>query len=139
MSEIVTSEVLADPAVHRLIDLRLGLLRLHKALLEMERIDYEKIHGQVNSGELLQLVLDHPQFSWLRMLSALVVEIDEALDADEPATLSDCEALISQARLLLTSPESEEFKTRYQAALQREPAVVVAHSAVIQLLRKKTD
>lgn len=136
MSEIVTSEVLADPGVHRLIDLRLGLLRLHKALLEMERIDYEKIHGQVNSGELLQLVLDHPQFSWLRMLSALVVEIDEALDADEPATLSDCEALISQARLLLTSPESEEFKTRYQAALQREPAVVVAHSAVIQLLRK---
>jgi hypothetical protein len=136
MSEIVTSEVLADTDLHRLVDLRLALLRLHKVLLEMERINYEKIHGQVNSGELLQLVLNHPQFNWLRMISTLVVEIDEALDGDEPATVSDFENLISQARLLLASPENEEFKTRYQAALQREPDAVMAHSVVMQLLRK---
>jgi hypothetical protein len=136
MSEIITSEVLAGTDVHRLVDLRLGLLRLHKVLLDMERINYEKVHGQVNSGELLQLVLNHPQFNWLRMISALVVEIDEALDGDEPATVSDFENLINQARLLFASPENEEFKTRYQAALQREPDVVVAHSVVMQLLRK---
>jgi len=136
MSEIVTSVVLTDTDVHRLVDLRLGLLRLHKVLLEMERINYEKAHGQVNSGELLQLVLNHPQFNWLRMISALVVEIDEALDGDEPATVSDFENLISQSRLLLASPENEEFKTRYQAALQHEPDVVMAHSVVMQLLRK---
>jgi len=136
MSEIVTSEVLADTDVHRLVDLRLGLLRLHKMLLEMERINYEKVHGQVNSGELLQLVLNHPQFNWLRMMSALVVEIDEALDGDEPATVSEFENLISQTRSLFASPENEEFKTRYQAALQREPDVVMAHSVVMQLLPK---
>jgi hypothetical protein len=136
MSEIITSEVLADTEVHRLVDLRLGLLRLHKVLLEMERINYEKVHGRVNSGELLQLVLNHPQFNWLRLLSALVVEIDEALDGDGPVTVSDCEDLISQARLLLTSPANEDFKTKYQAALQIEPAAVMAHSAVMQLLRK---
>ena len=136
MSEIVTSVVLTDTDVHRLVDLRLGLLRLHKVLLDMERINYEKVHGQINSGELLQLVLNHPQFNWLRMISALVVEIDEALDGDEPATVSDFENLISQSRLLLASPENEEFKTRYQAALQHEPDVVMAHSVVMQLLRK---
>jgi len=136
MSEIVTSELLAEPDLHRLVDLRLGLLRLHKALLEMERIDYEKIHGQVNSGELLQLVVSHPQFNWLRTISAFVVEIDEALDSDQPATVSDFENLIKQARILFTSPENEEFRTRYQAALQREPGVVMAHSAVMKLLRK---
>jgi hypothetical protein len=136
MSEIVPSEVLADTDHHRLVDLRLGLLRLHKVLLEMERINYEKIHGQVNRGELLQLVLNHPQFDWLRMISALLVEIDEALDGDEPATVSDFENLISQTRVLFASPENEEFKTRYEAALQREPEVVVAHSVVMQLLRK---
>ena len=136
MSEIITSEVLTDTDVHRLVDLRLGLLRLHKVLLDMERINYEKAHGQVNSGELLQLVLNHPQFNWLRMISALVVEIDEALDGDEPVTVSDCKNLISQARALLVSPGNEEFKTKYQAALQLEPAVVMAHSAVMQLLRK---
>ena len=136
MSEIVTSEVLADTDRHRLVDLRLGLLRLHKVLLEMERINYEKIHGQVRSGELLQLVLNHAQFNWLRIISALVVEIDEALDGDQPATVSDFENLISQTRLLFASPENEEFKTRYQAALQREPEVVMAHSVVRQLLQK---
>jgi hypothetical protein len=50
--------------------------------------------------------------------------------------LSDFEDLISQTRLLPTAPENEEFKTKYQAALQREPAVVMEHSAVMQLLRR---
>ena len=136
MSEIVTSEVLADPHIHRLVDLRLDLLRLHKTLLEMERINFEKRFGRVNSGELLQLVLNDARFAWLRMISALVVEIDEVLNGDEPATLNDFEDLIGQARLLFTSPENEEFKTKYEAALQREPAVVIAHSAVMKILRR---
>jgi len=135
MSEIISDDVLADSHLHRLGDLRLGLLRLHKALLEMERTDFESVFGRVTTGELLQLVINHAQFRWLRMISALVVEIDEVLNGDEPATLHDFDELINQARLLLTSPEDEEFKTRYQAALQRVPAVVMAHSAVMQLLR----
>ena len=134
MSEIVTSEVLADADVHRLVDLRLGLLRLHKALLEMERINFEKLFGRVNRGELLQLVINHAQFGWLRMISALVVEIDEILNGDEPAILKDFDDLFSQARLLFTS--NEEFKTKYQAALEREPAVVMADSTVMQVLRQ---
>src|SRR5437588_12523244 len=118
MSEIVTSEILAEPDLRRLVDLRLCLLRLHKALLEMERINFEKRFGRVNSGELLQLVVNDARFGWLRMISALIVEIDGALNGDEPATVSDFDDLISQARLLFTSPENEEFKTKYQAALQ---------------------
>ena len=45
MSKIVTSEVLADADVHRLVDLRLGLLRLHETLLEMERKSFERTHA----------------------------------------------------------------------------------------------
>ena len=136
MSEIISSDVLADAQLHRLTDLRLGLLRLHKALLDMERINYEKVFGRVNSGELLQIVLNHPQFGWLRLISALIVEIDEILNDDEPVTVSDFEQLISGAQTLLTSSENEEFKTKYQAALQREPDIVMAHSNVIKLLRQ---
>ena len=135
MGEIVSGEVLADSQVHLLTDLRLGLLRLHKTLLEMERINYEKVSGRVNSGELLQIVLNHPQFGWLRIISALVVEIDELLDDEDPADASDFAELTSQARRLLTAPENEEFKTKYQAALQLEPAVVMAHANIMQLLR----
>jgi len=135
MGEIVSGEVLADSQVHLLNDLRLGLLRLHKTLLEMERINYEKVSGRVNSGELLQIVLNHPQFGWLRIISALVVEIDELLNDEDPADVSDFAELTSQARRLLTAPENEEFKTKYQAALQLEPAVVMAHANIMQLLR----
>src|SRR6476646_1869319 len=106
MSEIVSSDLLADSQVHRLADLRLGLLRLHKALLEMERINYEKVSGQVNSGELLQMVLNHPQFAWLRIISALVVEFDEILNGEDPANVNDFAELTSQARRLLTAPEN---------------------------------
>jgi hypothetical protein len=135
MSEIVSSEVLSDSQVHLLVDLRLGLLRLHKTLLEMERINYEKVSGRVNSGELLQMVVNHPQFGWLRILSALVVEIDEILNGEDPATVRDFAELTSQARRLLTAPANEEFKTKYQAALQKEPAVVMEHANLMQLLR----
>ena len=137
MSKIVTSEVLADADVHRLVDLRLGLLRLHEALLEVERKSFERTHGRVNSGELLQLVINHAQFAWLRMVSALVVQIDEMLGADEPATHADVINLITGARQLFTASENKEFSDKYQAALQQEPEVVMAHSALMKLLRSK--
>jgi len=35
----------------------------------------------------------------------------------------------------INAPENEEFSTRYHAALQHEPAAVMAHSTVMQLLR----
>jgi len=130
------TDSLTKVEITRLAEVRGHLLHLHKTLLEMERQDYEKRHGRVSTGELLQLVINHTQFAWLRIISALVVEIDEVLNGDEPATSGDFEDLISQARLLFTSPGNEEFKTRYQAALQREPSVVMAHSTVIQLLRQ---
>ena len=71
----------------RLVDLRQGLLRLHKALLDSERRTYEKAHGRINStGELFQLVVGDDWFAWLHRVSELVVQIDVMLDAEEPAT-----------------------------------------------------
>lgn len=120
-------------------ELRVKLLHLHKTLLDMERADYEKMFGGVNSGELLQLVINGTQFAWLRMISALVVEIDETLDGldgDEPGTLGDMRSLLDQARLLFTSPANEEFGRKYQTALQRDPAIVMAHSEIMKVLRE---
>ena len=120
----------------KLRDLRNRLLHLHKMLLDMERENFERKSGRVTPGELLQLVLNNSQFAWLRIISALVVEIDEVLSGEEAATTNDFEDLLSQARLVFTSPGNEEFKTKYEAALQQEPSVVMAHSAVMKLLRQ---
>jgi len=121
----------------RLREVRLRLLHLHQTLLEMERKDFERTHGRVNSGEMLQLVINHAQFAWLRMVSALVVQIDEMLDADEPVTDADVNNLITGARQLFTASKNKEFSDKYQAALQHVPEVVMAHSALMKLLRSK--
>ncbi len=129
-----TSNPLPESTLKRLRELRSKLLHLHKTLLEMERADFERNVGRLTSGELLQLVINHPQFAWLRQISALVVQMDEMLAAEEPATLSDVQGLLAQASLLFTSSTDEVFKEKYQAALQRKPAAVVAHSEVTKLL-----
>ena len=118
-------------------DVRVRLLHLHQTLLDMERKSFETTHGRVNSGELLELVLNHAQFAWLRIISALVVQIDEMLDADEPASAADMANLISAARRLFAESDGQEFQQKYRAALQQEPEVVMAHAALMKLLRSK--
>lgn len=113
------------------------MLRLHKILLDMERAEYEQEAGPQTSGELLQLVINHPQFAWLRKISALVVEIDESLDGKEPASAEELQVLSEQARGLFTAPSDEGFRERYQSALQRNPDAVLAHAEVARVLRGK--
>src|SRR5258708_10658985 len=64
--------------------LRPALLQLHKALLDAQRIRYERENGRVESrGELLALVLEDSSFEWLRVLSALIARLDDLADADK--------------------------------------------------------
>lgn len=112
----------------RLNALRRVLLNLHKTLLDAERVRYERLHGRITSGRLLQLAIGDPQFAWLRPLSELVVRIDELIDADEPATPDDVRALADEARLLLMPADAATFfGRRYLESLQEEPAIVLAH------------
>jgi hypothetical protein len=120
-------------------DLRHGLLRLHKLLLDLERRDYERTRGRIgNSYEFLQLVLKDPWFDWLHRLSELIVQIDESLDtreAETPTTEEDAKALIERAKNLLAPSESgTQFQKNYFLALQQSPDVVLLHSEVMRLL-----
>jgi hypothetical protein len=135
-AEEMNTELIED-VLKRLQELRHKLLHLHKILLELERENFERQFGRVNSGELLQLLINNPQFAWLRTISALVVELDEALDQDEPATREELLNLFTRAREVLTSPAYEEFHLKYQAALQTKPDVVMAHADVMTLLRQE--
>ena len=84
-----------------------------------------------SNASLLQLVINDPWFAWLHSLSELVVRIDETVEADSPATDADAATLIDQVEKLLTASETGEgFHRRYYDALQRQPAVVMAHAEV---------
>lgn len=120
-------------------ELRHGLLRLHKLLLDLERRDYERARGPIgNSYEFLQLVLKDPWFDWLHRLSELIVQIDEGLDTrdvEHPLTDEDGKALMERAKTLLAPSESgTQFQKNYFLALQQSPDVVLLHSEVMRLL-----
>jgi hypothetical protein len=114
------------------------LLQLHKVLLDDARATYEMDRGRVGSNaNLLQLVINDPWFAWLHSLSELVVRIDETLEQDAPATSADAAALVEQVERLLTASENGDgFARRYYEALQRQPAVVLAHGAVKKVLKQ---
>jgi hypothetical protein len=135
MSEMRTSGPAPEAVLRRMRELRLGLLRLHKALLDDERLAYERVYGQVTGGELLQLVINDEQFAWLHSISELIVRIDEMLDAEEPVTSADAETLLTQTRALLRpAEEGTDFERKYYAALQRDPDIVLAHREVTKIL-----
>jgi hypothetical protein len=118
-----------NPAREKLVALRLALLRLHKELLDMERRDYERLHGKVNTGELFRLVIDHEQFSWLHNISEFVVRIDESLAGENAVTAEDTHNAIVLARKMFAPSESgDAFQKRYFDAIQRDPAVVMVHA-----------
>jgi hypothetical protein len=116
----------------RLEVLRVSLLNLHKALVDSERIEYEKTIGKIQSpNHFLQLLTSDPWFAWLSSLSQLIVSIDEALDAKEPLTSAGVEALRAQSqRLLVPTETGDGFSKHYYDALQRDPDVVLAHGEV---------
>ncbi|MBD1909017.1 MULTISPECIES: hypothetical protein [unclassified Leptolyngbya] len=121
---------------HQLLsELRIKLLHLHKQLLDTERITYEQVRGQVSPRELLHLAINHDQFAWLHRLSELIVQMDDLLHADEPVTAEAIADLIGDVRTLLT-PDTlgSDFAVKYDAALQRNPDVVLAHADVANLL-----
>ena len=126
---------MSEPARQRLTELRNGLLKLHKTLLDSERATYERDVARITTtGQYLDLVLNDPWFAWLRELSQFIVLIDETLAFEEPATPSDAQRLVAQVRDLLVPAENgSAFARSYFEALQRDPNVVLAHRDMLQV------
>lgn len=125
-----------SPLRQTLTDVRHGLLGLHKALIVAEQLTFERIYGRVDStGQLLQLVMNDPWFTWLHPLSNMVVRIDELMDGDEELTVEDVAVLLTEVRALIRPSElGDGFERSYYEALQRAPDVVMAHCEMKKLL-----
>ena len=141
-SAMADESQMTDTTAETLKQLRQGLLRVHKILLELERTGYERARGRIsNSYEFLQLVLKDPWFDWLHRLSELIVQIDETLDtldSEKPASEEDALALISRVKLLLSPSETGgEFQRNYFLALQLSPDVVLLHAELVRYYQVK--
>jgi hypothetical protein len=119
-------ELPPDPTRDRLVHVRRGLFRLHKALIDSERAAYEAQHGAMSSGQFLQALLGDPYFEWLKPFSGLLVRIDEALAARDPAmTEESARGFIEEIRALV-SPVDEAGDGRFEEVRRRDPGVLIA-------------
>ena len=132
-----------------LTQVRRMLLDLHKALIERERATYEKGHGAVSPGQMLQLLIRDSAFSWLHPISELIVRVDELISnakdrrrptPSRPAMTPDqvsaeAQILLMETRDLLTAGDAPGgFRQHYDAVLQSDPAIVLMHRAVLSAL-----
>ncbi len=121
-------------------ELRPLLLKSHKILMEAEKDRYEGIYGPIpTKGEYLRLVLHHEQFSWLRPISQLIVQIDEVVMAKTPLPPEQAAPVLEQARKLLQASEiGEAFEASSQALIDQVPEIAPMLARVTELLSQSS-
>ena len=112
------------------------LLRIHTVLLADQRAEYEQVHGKVKSpGEMLNLLMTHEAFSWLRAVSSLIVEMDELLASKDEWNDAPAKTLLDYTEaLMVPAPEGAVFRQKYHEVVHRNAEALVAHGQLKKLL-----
>jgi len=103
-----------------------ALQAVHKLILEAEG---PYIPGQGRLA-LLDRLINDPAWVWLRALSMLIADLDEALAKKHAVTQGEAAAAAGHVRALvfgLGEPRDEAFLGRYRPLLQRSAALAGAH------------
>ncbi len=127
-----------ETALQQLKQARLHLLRLHKALLEAEKMTYEMAHGPIASNmAFFGLVLDHEWFQWLRPMSGFIAEVDEAIgDKKNPITAEVAVIYLERVVTFVgVDPTGDQNFQKYYEAIERDPDVARLHVELTQILR----
>jgi hypothetical protein len=124
-----------DKRFRRVDELRHVLLELHKAMIDAQRIRYERDHGRISSsGEFLGLVLEHPEFGWIRELSALIAQLDEWAELSEKESDAELAAITDKLRSLVQAGGNTDFNRKYWELAEATPDVLVSHVKLWRLL-----
>jgi hypothetical protein len=87
---------------------------------------------------LQRIAGDDPEWAWLQPLYRLIADIDHAVAYESDLPASEAAAIGAHIKELLsgggTGPE-EAFVAHHRALMQSEPAVAMAHSAVLRTLQ----
>jgi hypothetical protein len=117
--------------------MRRELLDLHRALVDSERREYERIRGRMTDRAFLEALIGAPELAWLNPLTSLIVRLEEALEeaAAENAAQAPVQDCLAEIRKLLRpSAQGPGFQRKYADAMQRSPEVVLAHGRAVGVL-----
>jgi hypothetical protein len=114
--------------------MRRELLDLHRALVDSERREYERVRGRMTDRAFLEALIGAPELAWLNPFTSLIVRLEEAVEEDAAenargAAVADCVAEIR--KLLRPNTGGYGFQRKYAEAMQRSPEVVVAHGRAV--------
>lgn len=124
---------MSDPFREAIEELARRLRTLHAALMALDRDAYERKHGPLTSAELLNLLMTHADFAWLRALSMLMADVDALLDRTLIAP-EDAAAVRLELDRLLT--QTQPFSDQYLARLQQSPTLAVDHGRVREVMNR---
>jgi hypothetical protein len=127
-----------DTAIDQLKQARMLLLRLHKALLEAEKVTYEIEHGRIQTNmDFFGLVLNHEWFQWLRPMSGLIAEVDEAVGNKKmPITPDVAVVYLERAHaMVIVNPSDPHHGVKYYDAIERDADVARLHVELTEILQ----
>jgi hypothetical protein len=110
-----------------------ALQAVHQQILEAEGA---YLPGRTSLA-LLDKLINDPDWAWLRTLSKLIAELDEALAEPAELTLADAAAAAGHVRALvfgLGEPRDEQFLNHYRPLLQQSAALASAHGELKRLV-----
>ena len=111
------------------------LLNLHKNLVDHERAIWEGINGPATPTQFLNLLIEDPDFAWLRKFSTLIVDIDEMFAQRDGFSPEAVELHLEKLQDLVgMKDEDETFRAKYQAALQQDLDAAARHGDLRMLL-----
>jgi hypothetical protein len=128
----------SDPLRPHLKEVRRGLFRLHKSLIDAERAAFERDRGPQTNAQFLQALIHDDYFAWLRPFTGLIVEMDEALAPREPLEAGVVRGLVARAATMV-EPEDAEHARRYDRACSFDPEVLLGHLELSQEIRSARE
>ena len=123
-------------ALKKADEIRHVLLDLHKSMIDAQRIIYERDHGRVETtAQFLGLVLEHPDFEWIRDMSALMAVLDEWREDAREVNSVGLDDIVGALRALIQPGSSNtRFTDRYWRMLDSTPEVLVGHVKLWRML-----
>ncbi len=113
-----------------------AMARIHKTILENE-IELREIKTMKPLGpnERLQVLLNDPEFAWLRMLSGLMSTLDEVYFQKEPIQSEQVISLKKSVNELLIQSSDSVFSKKYRSLLPVVPDLMLHHGLLRQALQ----
>jgi hypothetical protein len=116
------------------------LAKIHKNLMDDQMSNKElKAGGLFSPGTKLNLLLNDPEFDWLRSLSQLMTLIDDGIFQKEPITEEQYYSLVEEVKKLLFKQTNKKFTDQYISICRQRPEIMVEHRELQKFIESKEN